>query len=110
MASQAERRDWIKEHLSYELLMLRYTFGKLYEVQSGLDWNAYYESFCTHARLLRDFLTNKSGSTNFDAKEFVDGFKESVPRPASDIMADMNNEVFHSGKSRPSDGAEKLNS
>src|SRR5215213_2141554 len=108
MASQQERLAWMKEHLSYEVLMLRYTMSKIQVLPEGLDWNAYYESFCTHARLLRDFINNDQGQNNFKAKEFIVGFHETIPKPLGNVMSAMNAQVFHPGKSRPSKQEEKV--
>lgn len=89
--------------------MLRYTMEKVQSLPAGNDWNAHFESFCTHARLLRDFVTNDKDSRNFKAKEFVDGCKdEPVPSHIVTIMQKIDSQVFHPGKRRSSKQEEKV--
>lgn len=54
--------SFAREHLSYEIWMLRQTAGWLVSPPPDATlptWNAYIESFGIHARALGDFLANR---------------------------------------------------
>jgi hypothetical protein len=74
MSSNEEKKEYLSEHLFYELLMLRYTAMQLKEVREQLAWNSFFESFGVHARNLYDFARNERDSRNFKASDFVDKF------------------------------------
>jgi hypothetical protein len=82
---EAQKRQWLGEHLPYELMMVRYSIEQLRDpVTFWLDWNAYHASFAVSACNLAAFLTNKEGGNNFRAHDFVTGFrsrKEDWQRP-----------------------------
>ena len=101
MASDPEKCNFLVEHLSYELLMLRFTHGELSKSQDQLVWNAMYESFAVHARILRTFLASGGGNTNMNASDYIEGFKASVPAPEVDSQRkSLDPQIFHLGKIR----------
>jgi hypothetical protein len=115
MASTAAKLDWMKKHLSYELLMLRATCNEmlvLVQQQANpkvqFEYNMAYESFAVHARNLKDFLGNDGGNNDFNAKEFVDGFKTEKREITASMFA-LHMQVFHMGKDRVANGAGKFN-
>jgi hypothetical protein len=108
MASTQEKCDWLKEHLVYEYDMLRYSYAMGERLPQGPDWNAYYECFAVHARLLSKFLASDSGSTNFDADDFVEGYAVKPDDRLGRRMNSMNEQVFHSGKQRK-EASKKIN-
>ena len=67
MADEQEKIAYLEERISYELVMLNYTFMRLLtsppsSPEEQLDFNAYLESFAVHARNLVAFLSeNVSG-------------------------------------------------
>jgi len=68
MASEPEKLAYLEEHVSYEVVMLNYTFMRLLTLRPStpeeqLDCNAFLESFGVHARNLVDFLSEKSRKT-----------------------------------------------
>jgi hypothetical protein len=68
----------LREHIPYELLMLRHTHRQLSQVDGQLDRNAFLEAFAVHARNLFNFLTNREDSRNLKASDFKSAYK----RPA----------------------------
>jgi hypothetical protein len=58
-ALTASQLEHLEEHIPYELLMLRFTLGKLRTEKHPLAWNGMLESFAVHARNLYCFLINK---------------------------------------------------
>jgi hypothetical protein len=64
--------EHLEEHVPYELLMLRFTLGKLRTEKHPLAWNAMLESFAVHARNLYSFLANKGDhQEDHNACEFL---------------------------------------
>jgi hypothetical protein len=57
--------------MPYELLMFRYAYERICDDRYQLDWNAYYENFALHARILFNFLMNEDGANNFKAEDFT---------------------------------------
>jgi hypothetical protein len=110
MSSRAKKVAHLREHLPYELHMLRHTFLKFTTVHDASDWNAYFVAFAVYARNLHDFLTNDPDSRNFNAKDFVDEFEATkLPKEIRSLMSQsLHLQVFHLGKSRPTDVAEKV--
>ena len=105
MSSIKDRCDWLREHLTYEVLMVRHAYEQLRAtpktVRDQLAWNASFAAFSLYARNLYSFLTNKVASGNFEAADYdrpaADG------KPLEDIMANLNQQVFHTGKQRRND-------
>jgi hypothetical protein len=100
MASTQEKCDWLKEHLVYEYDMLRYSYLAQRWSGAGPWWNAHYECFAVHARLLREFLASDGGANNFDADDFVPDYKQKPEKELAERMREMNEQVFHAGKQR----------
>jgi len=110
MSGDAKKTAHLKEHLPYEIRMLRYTLGELTKRRSHvLEWNVYFESFAVHARNLYDFLTNSDDSRNFKAKDFIDQFATLKTDQTKGTFEKLNSQVFHLGKSRPTNQTEKAN-
>lgn len=98
----AEIEAYLREHLPYELLMLRYTGQRLLENLSPLNWNAHYESFVVHARNLYKFLTNDE---DVQAGAFARDFR--ARRPGFPTQK-LNAQVLHLSAGRPIASEEKL--
>jgi hypothetical protein len=107
MASRKERLSYLNHHLSYELMMLRYTRDRLHDTRHKLMWNAFLEAFAVHARNLHLFLTNDKDSRNFRAADYNDKFR------ASQIPVEIKHKVavyiVHPAKTRSDDGDDKFN-
>ena len=65
--------------------------------------------FAVHARNLHDFLTNSEGSRNFNAQDFVAQFRVAKVDETKGMFQKLHAQVFHLGKSRPTDQQEKAN-
>jgi len=106
MTRKKEIFDYLDEHLPYMLGSVRYDFNKLTQVLFFRDWNASFQSFSVNARNLVEFLTN-ADKGNFKAGDFVEGFrlrKGNIQGP----MRELDQQVFHLGKSRPRDSHGKF--
>ena len=103
-----------KEHLPYEIDMLRGTFQLLKEIDATggvaetdlakqLFRNAFIESFCVHARSLLDFFSNRRiAPTDAIAGDFA-AFTTSLKpmeEPLKTIRTKLNKEIFHLTKNR----------
>jgi hypothetical protein len=101
--------EHLEEHIPYEVLMLRFTLGKLRTEKDPLAWNAMLESFAVHARNLYWFLTNKRNhQEDHVACEFAENYM--VPN-ASDMTGPfqrLNQQVMHLGRQRKKVNADKF--
>jgi hypothetical protein len=100
----AEKQKYLQEHITYEIIMLRYTYGSLYH-KTEASWNAHYEAFLVHARNLRDFLSGNSKSPNqakpnVVASLFSSTFTHSIPPKIKDIFKRAHEQVLHLGMYR----------
>lgn len=108
--TKEEIDNHLRDHLPYEKMMLEYTFKKISESPTSLtteDWNAYYESFAVHARILAEFLSNKD-KKNLQAGQFITGFCEAKPPNLTGPFIDLNEQVLHIGKKRPTESDKKV--
>jgi hypothetical protein len=97
-------------HLPYELLMLRYTHGKLPEQQYQLDFNSRLECFAVHARLLINFLSNhEKGDSNFEARDFTPSYKCPKRDHLYGALERLRRQIMHLGKARPTNPRGKFN-
>jgi hypothetical protein len=103
------RDQLMREHVPYEIAMLRATLDAL----SAVEWpplfrNILIESFAIHARVLIDFFNGKGGS---DAKHFVNATY--VPFAAGKVpdrlTRKLNQQVAHITERRVSGATDKLN-
>src|SRR2546423_271945 len=105
--------NWLKEHLPYEVKMVRHSLRRLNEVPRPwvLDWNAYLSAFAVGAGNVVAFLTNADKqANNVKACDFVIGFRSRKPDNLREPFVRMERYVFHLGKYRPTDdkGEEKF--
>lgn len=70
--TDAELRDWAREHLVYEARMLAYAaveLSKIADEPRSMRSNALLESFAVHVRCLRDFLFGERGGGRYGARD-----------------------------------------
>jgi hypothetical protein len=101
MSLTKEQVECLEEHLPYEVLMLRYTFGKL-ATPDPMIWNAMSESFAVHARSLYHFLTNRTDHLDRDhiAKHFADYTAQDPNEKIWDTLKRIQWQILHLGRQR----------
>jgi hypothetical protein len=110
MSSTDEKIAFLTEHLSYEVVMLRYTHTQLArDIHHQLQWNALFESFALHASNLYDFFTNDKDARNFKARDFAISFQAKQKEKVRGTINSINSQVLHLNKSSESEGARKVN-
>ncbi len=100
MPTEQDLTRYLQEHVSSELLMLRYTISELDRALHPLDWNAKFESAVVHIRDLYGFLSSSDGNQNIAATDYVAGFETDRPRELEGLRFKANPQVFHLGKQR----------
>jgi hypothetical protein len=109
MSSRDQKIKHLGDHLPYELLMLRHAYRQMLVDRYALDWNAFYEAFVVHARILFEFLMNEGGPNNFKARDFSSEF---IAKKCDTVQRLINQhlhwQVFHFGKQRKSDDEDKV--
>src|SRR4051812_13574622 len=76
---------YLEEHLPYELSMLEHAFKHLQQpatyIGSRADFNVFLESFCVHARNLKNFITNDDEANRaVIARRFYDFDRRPEPK------------------------------
>jgi len=107
LSSKGARIEHLKEHLSYEFLMMRYTYLQMSEGQTPLRWNASFAAFWVYARNLYEFLTSDRDTRNFNASDFVAAFSAKDAQKVHGVLHTVHAQVFHPGKNRVSDSERK---
>lgn len=109
MATPEKLQTYLSVHISYELLMLRYTVTVLNKPISQLSGYAHYESFVIHARNLYDFLIaeSKKNSNNFTSIDY--GASKASKGEDYQIFNLIDPQVMHMAKLRLDTSDNKIN-
>jgi hypothetical protein len=107
MPSRDDLIAFLNEHVSYELLMLRYTRQQLRLELHPLDWNAKFESYFTHARILCNFFLGTDDNRNIAAHDYIAAFLPDGRRQMEGLLLKLGPQIFHLGKIR-TDAERKL--
>jgi hypothetical protein len=86
---------YLREHVRYEVVMVRWAFKQIQSLPPSLERNAFIECFAVHARALFEFLTSKGDTRSVDALVYVDGFKPDGAADAARKVTTLNEQVFH---------------
>jgi len=106
MADEPQKTKHLEEHLPYELAMLRYCFKQLHTAAER-DYSAYIESFCIHARILKEFLGNKAEAGNLKACDYDDGFEWKPPNRLFGAFQKIGPQITHLSQRRPTGSTHK---
>src|SRR5271155_1963385 len=92
--------DIFREHLPYEIDMLRDTYWSLVSAPpSSFDMNVLIESFSVHARSLLDFFScNNKTHDDAISSDFTSGYAPILSidvEPLKSIRVKLNKQVFH---------------
>jgi hypothetical protein len=108
MANVSER-DFLGDHLRYEIGMLRPAHNYINQLPEGGAWNAYYECFAVHARNLVQFLSDKRTKNSFKASDFAKNYKQPDKDTIKGTMQMLVEQVFRPAKNRKKHSSEKVN-
>ena len=112
MASEQEKIAYLEEHISYDLLMLNYTFMRVLtsppsRPEERLDFHAYLELFGVHARNLVAFLSEKSPGDNRNASDYVPDYQAPDEVPVQ-VLFRLEKQILHATAFRATDPQEKF--
>ena len=84
--TEHERLNYLNEHISYEVIMLNYTFMRLMTfkpatAENELDRNAFLESFGVHAWNLMEFLSKKVRKNDRNVSDYLPSFEPPDRKP-----------------------------
>ena len=113
MADEQEKIAYLEERISYELVMLNYTFMRLLtsppsSPEEQLDFNAYLESFAAHARNLVAFLSEKSPGDDRNASDYVPDFEAPDQARLQQVLFRLEKQILHATALRATDPQEKF--
>ena len=111
--SEQEKIAYLEERISYELVMLNYTFMRLLTssattVNEQLELNAHLESFGVHARNLVAFLSGKSAGEVRSAADYVADFEVPGMR-LQQTLVKLEKQILRVTTLRATDPQEKFN-
>ena len=114
MASEQEKIAYLEEHLSYEMVMLNYTFMRVLTLRPStpegqLDCNAFLESFALHARNLVDFFSERSRENCRNASDYVTDFEAPDQTRVKQALARLDRQTLHMTSLQATDPQEKFN-
>jgi hypothetical protein len=114
MVSEQKEIGYLEEHVSYEVVMLNYTFMRLLTSRAStpeeqLDCNAFLEAFGVHARNLVDFLSEKSGENCRNASDYVPDFEAPDQAQVRLALFKLEKQILHVTSLRATDSQEKFN-
>jgi hypothetical protein len=113
MTSEQEKIAYLEEHISYEVVMLNYTFMRLLTSKPStpeqqLDCNAYLESFGVHAHNLVAFLSEKSSPDDQNASDYVSDFEAPVQARLQQVLFRLERQILQVTALRATDPQEKF--
>jgi hypothetical protein len=113
MATEQQKIAYLEERISYELVMLNYSFMRVLTSRPSvsekqLDFNAYLESFGVHARNLVDFLSEKSRSDCCNASDYVANFEAPDQAQLQQPLLRLEKQVLRVTSLRATDPQEKF--
>jgi hypothetical protein len=105
--TQTEKEEFLKEHLPYEVDMLRATYSLLQTASPNAVGFALIESFCVHARNLIEFSKIKK-SCNFDPRWFTENLKLDKRFVDGGALVKITEQISHLSANRRSLQTEKI--
>lgn len=107
MVTGADRIEYCKDHLPYELMMLYFTHDSLQGPLRVLEANAFIESFCVHARNLLDFFHNakytdqsrlRLTAVHFVVTQSPFAKKKQLGKEIGLLYKKLHDQIFHMGQ------------
>ena len=107
MVTEADRIEYCKDHLPYELLMLYFTHDSLQRPVHVLAANSFIESFCVHTRNLLDFFYNvkyadqsrlRLTAVHFVPPESLFAKKRKFGKEIGTLYKKLHDQIFHMGQ------------
>jgi hypothetical protein len=97
--TEHERRNYRNEHISYEVIMLNYTFMRLMTfkpatAENELDRNAFLESFGVHAWNLIEFLSKKVRKNDRNASDYLPSFEPPDRKPIERALFRLQKQIL----------------
>ena len=97
--TEHERRNYRNEHISYEVIMLNYTFMRLMTfkpatAENELDRNAFLESFGVHAWNLVEFLSKKVRKNDRNASDYLPSFEPPDRKPIEQALFRLQKQIL----------------
>lgn len=105
-ADTNSKKSYLREHIAYEILMLRYDIQRLEDAKHQLEWNAFFESFCIHARSLYSFFRNDGKQGAIKAKDY--GLGKFHHQNKDKLFEKINHQIAHLTNQRTRDIGAKL--
>lgn len=100
--------EWLGEHGPYEVCMARYCLDGMLKATEQLAYNAHYEAFVVHARLLVDFFTGRQKKDDLKATVYSASYRAPKREHLNKAMEKVDQQVFHPTAKRTLSRADKV--
>ena len=99
MIDQHEKLSYLNEHISYEVIMLNYTFMRVMTFKAStaedeLERNAFLESFGVHAWNLAEFLSKKVRKNDRNASDYIPSFEPPDGKPIEQALLRLQKQIL----------------
>jgi hypothetical protein len=96
---QHEKLSYLNEHISYEVIMLNYTFMRVMTFKAStaedeLERNAFLEAFGVHAWNLVEFLSKKVRKNDRNASDYIPSFEPPDGKPIEQALLRLQKQIL----------------
>ena len=97
--TEHETLNYLNHHISYEVIMLNYTFMRLMTfkpstAEEELDRNAFLEAFGVHAWNLVEFLSKKVRKNDRNASDYLPSFEPPDRKPIEHALLRLQKQIL----------------
>jgi hypothetical protein len=112
--TEHERLNYLNDHISYEVIMLNYTFMRLMTFKAStaddeLERNAFLEAFGVHAWNLVEFLSKKVRKNDRNASDYIPSFEPPDGKPIEQALLRLQKQILRITTLRKTDPGGKFN-
>ncbi|MGB3022955.1 MAG: hypothetical protein WBB50_12620 [Methyloceanibacter sp.] len=99
MMSEQDKIAYLADHISYEVVMLNYTFMRVLTSRPStpegqLDFNVHLESFGVHAHNLVEFFSRKPGDDARSAFDYIPDFVGPDPTSVEPALLRLDKQIL----------------
>jgi len=111
---QHEKLSYLNEHISYEVIMLNYTFMRVMTFKAStaedeLERNAFLEAFGVHAWNLVEFLSKKVRKNDRNASDYIPSFEPPDGKPIEQALLRLQKQILRVTTLQKTDPRGKFN-
>ena len=99
MINQHDKLSYLNEHISYEVIMLNYTFMRVMTFKAStaedeLERNAFLEAFGVRAWNLAEFLSKKVRKNDRNASDYIPSFETPDGKSIEQVLLRLQKQIL----------------